>query len=479
MCGPIYDEDLERVKSITSNINEFTLTALPPGKRFPISAVFRLLQYLHGPLLPSIGRVKIANPDAEAMQYWSLICTPSLASISLDGIGVEHTKALSYLLDTLRTEAPNLSAISIGPGKVPPETPMQCIQFSQLRELSLSSTATSYDAEMHAAIVKLDKLEVLSLQIDRDERGWTLFDNPNDEAADPILEQLKSLHLSANIDFLTAFMPRIGSKTLERLSLTLLISSDEAMAAMDTSNPSVSKKKKMKKLSRAITSEPVVAPKLFGSIIHDALSTWNRTLAHLYISRNDDGIVWPEGPMPLSFGDSDVSCLLSTQITHLDISGWSGEDVVTYILDPEPTSARNLELEVLHLPLNGTVHIPLSSLAGLSQRFPNLHSLRADVVDPSGITVHGDTLGVRSNCNMKTLFVGNGAMTYPKDRPLHCVTDLKYYPLRVAQYLDRLFPNLDSIKTTNCQEDIWILVEKLVKMCQDSRIYHSVGEATP
>jgi len=191
----------------------------------------------------------------------------------------------------------------------------------------------------------------------------------------------------------------------------------------------------------------------FIAVIDFSSKLWGNSLAH--VSLHASGF---SAPLPLR-RKTVKSLVHLPEVQHLEISGWR---VGLCIVDDLCSQARTepSKLQTLLLPKESPVLF--SRLKSIVDACPLLVSLRCRIevtsldltnpIDPSSLTPH----------NLEFLCVGDA-------EPMLDSNDL----LRVAIYLDSLFPCLKSIEKFN--RDLqsfsqWAYIQRLITMLQTARL---------
>ncbi|KAF8179862.1 hypothetical protein BJ912DRAFT_637744 [Pholiota molesta] len=426
-------------------------------------------------------------------------------------------------LDTLADEAPHLSSIRLGTGVSYDALHSTCMRFVNLRELKLSIVGSVVSWSMLQDLGQLPELEILVLDaraasyrsFEEDclpspspplslfgntvetlppagsgDDGWgapyeskAANDNfgvhhPNDpfleappsrspspspsilaanaleklkppthaiETVEPIpyspkggFYKLTTLHIVAKLDLMSTLMDMIESSKLVDISLT-------------------STKLLRRKKGTGPGSKMMMLKPKFEAVLRTVLASWAHSLATVRICYQKASPDDPHAELELSAFQSLLSL---PHLRHLEISGLTMSLDFGDALHHLSTLTQPSGLETLHLPIDlGAKGISLSRLRGILESCPSLTSFQCGFKHLSNVPFLPEddvTFGV------KKLAVGN-PVAHDNRRRL----------MEVAQYLDALFPKLESIETQEgCNAGQWQEIHELVQMCQLSRSHH-------
>jgi len=177
-------------------------------------------------------------------------------------------------------------------------------------------------------------------------------------------------------------------------------------------------------------------------------------------------------PDPVALPSATFEMLLRHKaLEDLEITGWT--------LPSNPArkppfdalfDATLPNLKVIHLPVGGsTPGIQLDQLLLIINAFPKLVSLQCGFSEQSFTTPPVPVADIPLH-GLKVLSVGH--------HPDSAIDQQQR--LRIASFLDVLFPNLERIEThAEYHPEDWAYIHELVKMCQASRLNHANRFRTP
>jgi len=237
-------------------VGEFTLSSkcdsLNDDRNFAPGTFVRLGQLQNrdshdqGPLLPSLTRLRLTNPDRSSMSQLSLFFTPSLRSLEVTNVPKDQQSVLLSFLVTLVDEAPHVTTIILGPGVFETACLKACLNFKCLQHLELKEGSPSIDIDLLTAIGNLPELETFVL----DDRivGY------NAEDGSYVLPtgflRLRKLHVTGTMALIRLLHDAVGSAILQDLGLTLV-------RVRSTSVPSPSQFGGKKKSPKRLTQIPL------------------------------------------------------------------------------------------------------------------------------------------------------------------------------------------------------------------------------
>ena len=198
-------------------------------------------------------------------------------------------------------------------------------------------------------------------------------------------------------------------------------------------------------------SSSIAIPRFLGTV-NSALRRWANTIAHVTLS----GLPSVASKLP----DKTVEALV--YLPHLDYLELNGWDVTSNIADHFCSRLWDIgisKLKVLHLSDDSSaISIPLSGLDSIAKACPNLLTLRCRLDNLLGVPNHSFYGSKLLSHSLETLTVGDSNL------PL----DFKAM-LKVARYIDNLFPKVKSIKPLEGaaqNPEQWEHIEELVKFRQ-------------
>ena len=467
-----------------------------------------------GPLLPSLKQLRVIGPNELSISQLSLFFSESLQTVEANSVPKEQQAAFLSFLITLIGEAPLLSTIKLGPGSFTASCLNTCLKFDHLRHLELVDAALSIDFDFLIAVGGLPELknfilnartatymsppvvilkqEVLSdpplptldgghpigsllgapsppfanstpiLPTNTSLFGPVNNQSPSDpDGAAPVghFSRLRRLDVIGSFSLIEDLYKYVISVDLERLEMTLVHKSTKIKKS--SPSPSTIKLPATSKIDSEIDS--------FFALVKNAVEQkWPLTLKGVHLGHFQDFKVLNLNgyvdPLPVSIPFETFTILLKHGILEdLEIAGWT----VPYSSDKKHPIDQVLQatlpnLKLFHLPIGGpTPGVQIDQLLPIVRAFPKLVSLQCGLEQPwtsipltpaASVPLHG----------LKVLSVGHQNSNIDQKQQI-----------RIASFLDILFPNLECIKThAGHHEDVWAYICELIKMCQASRLNH-------
>jgi hypothetical protein len=474
-----------------------------------------------GPLLPSLKQLRVVQPNELSISQLPLFFTESLRSLEATGVPTDQQSAFLSFLITLIGEAPLLSTITLGPGSFTSRCLNVCLKFDHLSHLEILDAASTIDPKFLVAIGGLPELETFILNartasyksppvaiVKQDVLSSPLPQGPECSAfrfhfgapsqtplpnPTPIIPtnsqpcelintqspsdsldkaptvgrfyRLKRLDITGSFPLIRDLYEHVISVDLERLGMTLVHVEEKGK-----------NKKSPAGISKICKPPPVSKIEeidLFFALVNNAVvGKWPLTLksvrlGHLpdYRVLNDDGKYSDPPPVTLPF--TAFSILLKHKILEdLEISGWalSYNSENKHPID-EILQAALPNLKTIHLPVHGpTPGIQIDQLLPIVRAFPRLVSLQCGFEQPGTCLIPMTPVVDIPLHGLKVFSVGHQDPS---------AIDLKQQ-LRIASFLDILFPDLERIEThTGHNAEVWAYIYEFIKMCQASRINHA------
>ena len=175
-----------------------------------------------------------------------------------------------------------------------------------------------------------------------------------------------------------------------------------------------------------------------------------------------------QDPDPIALPFTTFEVLLKHKILEdLDIAGWTLPLTETKRPVDEILQATLPNMKKIHLPVGGPTHgIQLAELLPIVHAFPRLVSLQCSFEEPGNFPIPPTPAANVPLHGLKVLSVGH------KNSPDSAIDQKQQ--LRIANFLDIVFPNLERIEThAEHHAEVWAYIYELIKMCQASRLYHA------
>jgi hypothetical protein len=476
-----------------------------------------------GPLLPSLKQLRVVQPNELSISQLPLFFTESLRSLEATGVPTNQQSAFLSFLITLIGEAPLLSTITLGPGSFTSKCLNACLKFDHLSHLEILDAASSITFKFLVAIGGLPELETFILNartatykspsvaiVKQDVLSSPVLQGPECSAfrfhfgapsqtplpnPTPIIPtnsqpcelintqspsdsldrtatvgrfyRLRRLDITGSLPLIRDLYEHVISTYLERLGMTLV----------HVESPADVQKGQIKKSSANIKPTPVSKIDLeidsfFALVKNAVVEKWPLTLksvrlGHLpdYRVLNDNGKYSDPPPVTLPF--TAFAILLKHEVLEdLEISGWAlpynseNKHPIDEILQAALPNLKTMRLPV-HSPTPG---IQIDQLLPIVRAFPRLVSLQCGFEQPGTCLIPMIPVADIPLHGLKVFSVGHQDQS---------AIDLKQQ-LRIASFLDILFPNLEQIEThTGHSAEVWAYIYEFIKMCQASRINHA------
>ena len=464
-----------------------------------------------GPLLPSLKQLRVIEPNESSISQLSLFFTKSLQSLEATGVPEAQQSAFLSFLITLVDEAPLLSTITIGPGSFTASCLNACLKFDHLRKFELTDAASSVNFDFLVAVGELPELEIFILnartatyispplnhdgtpprapsptpklpatpqQCDSGPIDIQMQSGSPDRAASVgRFARLRRLDIIGSLPLIRDLYERVISVDLEWLGMTLVRTSAPA--------PALQKGKKNKHYANtaevrkpATTSSIDLETDSIFTLVENAVKEkWSLTLKGVRLghlqdyhskTRHPQGHMIYHDPDPIALPFTTFGVLLKHEILEdLDIAGWTLPRTETECPVDEILQATLPNLKKIHLPVGGQTHgIQLAELLPIVHAFPRLVSLQCGFEEPGIFPIPPTSAADVPLHGLKVLSVGH------KNSPDSAIDQKQQ--LRIANFLDIVFPNLERIEThAEHHAEVWAYIYELIKMCQASRLYHA------
>lgn len=307
--------------------------------------------------------------------------------------------------------------------------------------------------------------------------------SPDEAASVGRFARLRQLDIIGSLPLIRDLYKYVISVDLERLGMTLVRTSAPTFHVVPVDVPTALPKGKKKK-SSANTAEvrkPTTSSSIdsetdsFSTLVENAVKRkWPLTLkgvrlGHLQDYRLEDYNGWGHtyrDPDPIALPFSTFGILLKHEILEdLEIAGWTPlcNSEKRRPID-EILQAALPNLKKIHLPVGGpTPGIQFVQLLQIVRTFPRLVSLQCGFEQPGNWPIPLTPAADVPLHGLKALSVG------------HQNSDINQkQQLRIASFLDILFPDLERIEThTEHHAEVWAYIYELIKMCQASRLNHA------
>ena len=314
--------------------------------------------------------------------------------------------------------------------------------------------------------------------------------SPDGAASVSRFGRLRRLDIIGSLPLIHDLYEHVISVDLERLGMTLVRTSAPTFHVVPADVPTALPKGKKKKTSASTaevrkpsTTTTTIALKTdletesFFTLVENAVKEkWSLTLkgvrlGHLQNYRSEDFSSWGQtyrDPDPIALPFTTFGVLLKHEILEdLDIAGWTLPRTETRRPVDEILQATLPNLKKIHLPLGGPTHgIQLVQLLPIVRAFPRLVSLQCGFEKPGKLPIPPTPAADVPLHGLKVLSVGHQHL--PESN-----IDQKQQ-LRIANFLDIVFPNLERIEThAEHHAEVWGYIYELIKMCQASRVNHA------
>ncbi|KAF9484239.1 hypothetical protein BDN70DRAFT_872726 [Pholiota conissans] len=492
--GSISDESLEKLAAYAQTICCFTLTDKAPTL-LP-ETLLRLVQILaqhHSrknikSIFPKLDEFYIENANT-TLALLPLFATSPIEWLEIHGVSKAKRNTILTFLHTVAEEACGLTKIVLD-NTIPYDSSMHqaCMRFSKLTELHLAEVGPVIHKTMLEEIGRLPLIDLrfgarctdyirqnVDAQAKSSEGGRTSeahlsTSSPylitadkhlaNPASAELGFAELQKLLIIAKIDVMTDLADLIGSEKLAEVSLTLIGTTRVHLPTVDVTT----KAKQNNVLAVQASNNAVSESRRFHNVLQKILAAGLSALTKVEIfasSLTPTGNIYYETPI---LGSYSLKALLSQPTLHtLTISLWkirfNLEEILSHLTTlPQPSNLETLKITVaggISLSVLRTILTCCPSMADFHCLF-NLNNVPPFPND--GIAFDLET---------------SGAGSIPFDAADNAD------PMDVAQYIDALCPNLESIEVqTNaqCNPEKWKKIHNLIKMCQRSRSYHATAQ---
>ncbi|KAF8801979.1 hypothetical protein BYT27DRAFT_7308374, partial [Phlegmacium glaucopus] len=488
ILGPIAAEDWARLRDYALTVSKFILTDVKnkdSEARISPAAYFRLAlsQDLETPFFPHLSDLVIVDADT-SLSYLELLLTPSLKSLEVSRIPDAQQPRLFSFLITLAQVAPLLQSLILGPGQFPSISIYTIFQFRNLRQLELKDAVSEMNFAFFKSLGSLPALESLILDARSCEyvSSTTTMGGKSDKESSKndisdtgdAFNQLMKLHVIGSPLFLEDLVPQIASTRLEDVSIMVACLFYEELEIKGT------KKRPMEKEREAQCLLELELKSLEGESEEERrlrainerkeekrrLDVYNNTPFVALLRLLPSRCAFSHSPQqalipPTLLKEAFRTLLLHPTIENLIVKGWRLDSVEDSILGLAELAPSNLK--GLFLPLDETNSgISLSTLRHIAIACPKLESLRCCINPLSLIPEYTVPTTEALFHGLRTLSVGNLSPHWQPDSK-------KLY--LIACHLDRLFPHLETINTSEEHNgEQWVVVNELVKMCQKARM---------
>jgi hypothetical protein len=295
--------------------------------------------------------------------------------------------------------------------------------------------------------------------------------------------RLRRLDIIGSLPLIRDLYEHVISVDLEWLGMTLVRTSAPTFHVVA---PALQKGKKNKHYANtaevhkpATTSSIDLETESFFTLVKNAVKEkWPLTLksvrlGHLQDYRSEtrhpyySHMIYND-PVPIALPFTTFGVLLKHEILEdLDIAGWTLPRTETECPVDEILQATLPNLKKIHLPVGGQTHgIQLVQLLPIVHAFPRLVSLQYGFEQPGNSPIPLTPAADVPLHGLKVLSVGH------QNLPESAIDQKQQ--LRIANFLDILFPNLERIEThAEHHAEVWAYIYELIKMCQVSRVNHA------
>ncbi|KDR66441.1 hypothetical protein GALMADRAFT_259201 [Galerina marginata CBS 339.88] len=526
--GTVSQADIEKLCAYTRRIGEFTLTDNIKESKYPVhlGTLLRVVQ-LHncialGPLFPSLCRLRIVDAQL-SFDYLNLFLTPSLRSLEVVNIPEARKTVLSVFLDAVAQESPNLTQLTLGPGRLPGHLLRTFSTFNHLVQLELIELLPSFDSALLERIGSLPALEVFVLHAADSLYGsnpseptpnamqdeppslspWSPRPDPWSSISDPIpADTIRSpgyrtpspipstrspspiadpipdtpgpsdgpaLFIALVDSFPITELPDVPVvrhfTVLKKLHVIGCLALIEDLIGLVASEDIMDLALTLvwsppkPKRKNAASVVQLNVIESFATAVELAHQKWFETLKGVLIGRKEDGLS-PNITTPAFPAAMFEVLLLHHTLKCLEVTGWTLNSSSSNTLQLLAAKAP-LKLESLHLPIDDTSpRFSLTSLRTIAKACPQLVSLRCNIKHLSNVPEYPSRMPA-TNVLAHGLEVLSVGNSSPHPDPQRL--------LRVARHLRVLFPNLKKIETHEGHNDEqWKYIGNLVELCQNA-----------
>ncbi|KAF5324982.1 hypothetical protein D9619_010117 [Psilocybe cf. subviscida] len=482
--GTPLEAEIKGLESLAQRVDAFNLTK-SSHQHIPIAMLLSLMRIRRwsGPFFLGLKTLRVTDANVDTMAFLDLFYSPTLRSFELTDFNSWSDSCINDLqnfLHNLPPEAPNISLIKLLLDGSTLNVDIRWLDFVHLRELHLSNVAIAHWQLLHN-LSELPSLRIIDLkfaipqsysrqfsQENRGEGDWDAIVDSPQRGTPTGFRDLTVLRIGAVIEVLDDLVGMVASNRLQELDMNLLSYSDPP--PKETYTPVTPKR--LARRRAFIKTKANFTPRNEDSYFFFLLSKLLQrcsTAKCIGLGQSQGftglGQLQRDHFIPSTVFDE----LLQGGIEHLTIRGWKFSFSVPAVIE---AVGRNPHLRSLSFPVDFCASdaaapqgFPLSALSSIAHVFPNLMSFQGYVIrNISGVPDFFPVDSVPKNPHyaLRSLSLGDGQ--------LHWDSEDKHYTLRVAFYLDRLFPNLQNIVAGDGKGgDDWRFIERAVKMCQACR----------
>ena len=358
---------------------------------------------------------------------------------------VGHSSSIMSFLYNIAEVSPDLENLILGPFELPQQLLDSCVKFKQLQRLELRGVLFSTTDTILGDIGSLEHLKEFILE-ERESPVDFAVSQAEAAAAPPmrnastmsnLFPSLKTLQIVGTSDLIEKVVSGVTSPDLCELSITF---------TTITSNMRTMRRKKEKTESTVF-------------ILNNVIERWASLISVAVIA--DAG--------KTAFLPNDIlrDLLLQPELKRLEINGFDISSIASAL--PEVVGeAYSSQLETLLLPVTNSV--PLSRLRPMAMAWPNLTALRCKFDLASW--VHPTMVDPISH-KLESLTVASDDQSSPVQQPQGSRL------LKVAAYIDRLFPDLTEMEVVADDfgrqlyqhEPEWVQVFDMLRLLQTVRAH--------
>lgn len=166
--GSISEITRKSIYEYTKRVGEIVLTdGLTKGEGELSHDIFICLAQLQVPglpLFPSLYTLRIMNANT-SLAYLRLFVSPSLRKLEIIGVPEDRSGPLLAFMKTAAVEVPDLRALVLGPGRLSQGVLDTCLAFGCLQSLDLVNSVSSMHPKFLEALGRLESLETLNLDV--------------------------------------------------------------------------------------------------------------------------------------------------------------------------------------------------------------------------------------------------------------------------------------------------------------------------
>lgn len=413
--GTITDEDWARYYQNARRVREF----IYPGengedKKVANHTKVRLAQLWRAPLLPALRRFVCPEVQAPGLFIQTLFLTPTLLDVEFRFISENEDEAIGSLLCTIADECPALQRLVLG-GTLSARSLAYILRLRHLRKLELKHMGPAIDTQLFTEFSALDALEDLTIDLTNSPSSSFTFSTG--------FLHLTSLNITAPFPITSEILTGLATAGAPIEALTLCAPSGPLLPGWDIQ---------------------------LTALLTKACNAWPTSLHSVTLDH--------DGP----WDHSDLDLMRITPLLHLQqlrALRIQGYNVSTTDAHVGRLAEAWPQLRVLMLPFDGSrsTEPTLAVLERLREMCPALVHLQI----PIDVTVIPPVpeLSPGPGHGLERLSVVR-FNTQPVMRDM----------LRIARYLDALFPNVRRIENSDGEiVDMWDKVGAMVVAFRDAR----------